>query len=205
MTYKDDYMSWSSGFSASLFLQNEIVPNSYSIEITFETLTNNILHQNISFERVKHMINVYLQNAMIVKYDNPKIDLLKNFKVNLLTTPLDPIDSIIGICLHKKLTSITDSMLTIGKFTIQSWQGDHIKYEITNDMPEYALLDKHNIEKTIWWNHAGPQCHHKSLHFLNNMLFNYSWKDVKLNYDAETEQTESKFHPVILDGGKNED
>ena len=82
MTYKDDYMSWSSGFSASLFLQNEIVPNSYSIEITFETLTNNILHQNISFERVKHMINVYLQNAMIVKYDNPKIDLLKNFKVN---------------------------------------------------------------------------------------------------------------------------
>ena len=81
MTYKDDYMSWSSGFSASLFLQNEIVPNSYSIEITFETLTNNILHQNISFERVKHMINVYLQNSMIVKHDNPKIDLLKNFKV----------------------------------------------------------------------------------------------------------------------------
>ena len=34
---------------------------------------------------------------------------------------------------------------------------------------------------------------------------NYSWKDVKLNYDADTEQTESKFHPVILDGGKNED
>ena len=118
MTYKDDYMSWSSGFSASLFLENEIVPNSYSVEITFETTTNNITHQNISFERVKHMINVYLQNSMIVKYDNPKIELLKNFKVNLLTTPLDPIDSIIGICLHRKLVSITDSMLNIGNVAI---------------------------------------------------------------------------------------
>ena len=65
-------------FSACLFLENEIVPNSYSVEITFETITNNISHQNISFERVKHMINVYLQNSMIVKYDNPKIEMLKN-------------------------------------------------------------------------------------------------------------------------------
>ena len=30
MTYKDDYMSWAGGFSACLFLENEIVPNSYS-------------------------------------------------------------------------------------------------------------------------------------------------------------------------------
>ena len=46
MTYKDDYMSWAGGFSACLFLENEIVPNSYSVEITFETITNLINHDD---------------------------------------------------------------------------------------------------------------------------------------------------------------
>ena len=115
-----------------------------------------------------------------------------------------------AVCFCKS-NAVLDSIITVNKLELSSWQGDGITYSVDKDSPELLLLDiKQWFSKKYekfdpWWLRADTATYDKEL---NKGIYtgHFSWNNkVPVNKKHETNAKIFEFNPKVLDGGKNKD
>lgn len=182
----DDGLIWRSRFTNTLFLQNKLWPNDTEISLHMTPVTDDSKHQHLSFEKIKFVFSKILQNSLFIenksitepfiKLDNDLIDFFDK-----------PIDQIVGVCLLSKLNAITGKFLKVNVIEIESWQGENLRFIISENSPEYDLLQECNIENP-WWHDSLPR-------FSNIKKNKLTWSDIGFKIN----ETDDQFK--IIKGG----
>ena len=67
-----------------------------------------------------------------------------------------PVDQIVGVCLFSKLNAIAGEHLSVDTLEIESWQGENLRFIISEDSPEYDLLRNQDTQNP-WWMDPSPR------------------------------------------------
>jgi hypothetical protein len=82
---------------------------------------------------------------------------MSNFKNDIIDFVSQPYDQMSGVTMFKKLNMVGGEHLKVVCIEIESWQGENLRYTITEDSPENQILD--DLEKQIenpWWCNDRP-------------------------------------------------
>jgi hypothetical protein len=67
-----------------------------------------------------------------------------------------PVDQIVGVTLLAKLDAIGGDNMKVDALEIESWQGENLSFMITDESPEWAILQS-NKTKDPWWHDSSPR------------------------------------------------
>jgi hypothetical protein len=135
----------------------------------------------LGFRKLKHFINHYIKNSILIKHDSPLLISLDSIETNTIQLPEDPHDFIFALILFHKFSAILEDIITITQITIDSSIGDRVKYTVNTG--------KQNLNGDHWWNTNSPGT--------NDIDVFPTWNDVII-YNP-------RFEPKVVLGGKNED
>ena len=196
-------LEWNTEFTSTILLHDSIVPNSYSIQIKFNSNTDNINNQNRAFDRMKYFFQSLMNNGLIMNYKNVNADTLSQYADKIIMIPEEPFDQIMVAIIHSKLINIVEANIQITEVKLDSWQGDNVVYT-SEAFGITKLFTEGDFGDIQWWQHTKP------------ITFNPSdpdykipeWKDFNLEFDKNKEKPQNKkkkkkFNPTIIDGGKD--
>jgi len=195
-------LEWNTEFTSTILLHDSIVPNSYSIQIKFNSNTDNINNQNRAFDRMKYFFQSLMNNGLIMNYKNVNADTLSQYADKIIMIPEEPFDQIMVAIIHSKLINIVEANIQITEVKLDSWQGDNVVYT-SEAFGMTKLFVEGDFGDIQWWQHTKP------------ITFNPSdpdykipeWKDFNLQFDKIKEKPQNKgkrkFNPTIIDGGKD--
>lgn len=150
----EDGIIWKTRFSNTLFLKDKCWPNDTEVSIHMTPETDDVKNQHMSFEKYKYIFSKILQNSIFVENRNTKP--IQKFNNNIIDFFNDPVDQIVGVCLLSKLNAVAGDHLHVDTLEIESWQGENLRFVISENSPEYDLLVNQNI-KNPWWNDPSPR------------------------------------------------
>ena len=148
----EDGISWSTRFTNSLLINNKLWPNDYDVKVTFVPQTNDMAIQNLAYDKYKWIYAKAFQNSIFISHDKKIYDKLSSFKNDIVDFVSQPYDQMSGVTMFKKLNIVGGDHLKVVCIEIESWQGENLRYTITEDSPETQLLEE--LEKEIdnpWW------------------------------------------------------
>jgi len=151
----DDGLIWRTRFTNAIYLQNKLWPNDTEVSLHMTPVTNNAQEQHLAFDKIKYVFAKTLQNSLFVQSTEEQYNKFSNLDNCIVDFFDKPIDQIVGICLLSKLNAMTDEFLKINVVEIESWQGENLRFVISENSPEYDLLKDCKIEKP-WWNNPLP-------------------------------------------------
>jgi hypothetical protein len=67
-----------------------------------------------------------------------------------------PVDQIVGVTLLAKLDAIGGENMKVDALEIESWQGENLSFMITDESPEWTIL-QNNKTKNPWWHDPSPR------------------------------------------------
>jgi len=178
MSTSNTAFTWPETFNCSLVKNNSIYPNQYTISVSMiaEVIDDDAIR--LGFKKVKHFINHYIKNSILIKYDNPLLTKLNSIETNTIQLPEEPHDFIFASVLFHKFSAILENTITITEITIDSSIGDRVKYTVN--------AGKQTLGGNFWWNFDSPET--------NDIDVFPSWNDVIIH---------NKFEPKIVLGGIN--
>ena len=145
-------ISWSTRFTNSILINNKLWPNDYDIRITFTPETNDMQMQNFVYDKYKCIFNKFLQNSIFIENNQEVFDKMDVFKNDVVDFVSAPYDQMAGVNIMRKLNSVGGDNLRVISCEIESWQGENLRYTITEDSPEWEILDDLQKEiKNPWW------------------------------------------------------
>ena len=150
-------ISWSTRFTNSILINNKLWPNDYDIKVTFTPETDDMQIQNFVYDKYKWIFAKVLQNSIFIVHEQEIYNKINVFKNDIIDFVSAPYDQMAGITILRKLNSIGGEYLKVFSFEIESWQGENLRYTITEDSPECEVLN--DLQKTIdnpWWLHDRP-------------------------------------------------
>ena len=153
----EDGISWSTRFTNSLLINDKLWPNDYDVKVTFVPQTNDMTVQNLAYDKYKWIYAKAFQNSIFVLNSKKIYDNLSNFKNDIIDFVSQPYDQMSGVTMFKKLNMVGGDHLKVVCIEIESWQGENLRYTITEDSPENQILD--DLEKEIedqWWSNDLP-------------------------------------------------
>ena len=115
----------------------------------------------------KNIVLIFLSNRIHPKADNKKL-IEMNIRTELMRLTFDmfdnevldffeaPVDQIVGVTLLAKLDAIGGENMKVDALEIESWQGENLSFMITDESPEWAILQGKKI-KDPWWHDASPR------------------------------------------------
>jgi hypothetical protein len=174
---------WPTDFSCTLVTDTLILPNLYNITISVEPIGQQSNSTGIGFRKIRHFVDNYLNNSIIISTDNP---LLSSFEVldnTIVHLPTEPYDFYVGALLYTKFLKISEKYFHINHFTIDSIVGDRVQYSILD--PEEAGLD---LEGNHWWNTDSVN---------TGSGDNTTWEELNISDGP-------RFEPRIIKGGLSE-
>jgi len=138
----NNLVKWKCDFAATIISNREIIPNFFDIEIYFSSLTDDVIIQNIGFERLKYFMYELIQTSIIMNRNGKLFkNLIKNLDSNVITLPTDPDDQILLWCLFKKLKKILNNNFVIQEMRLQSSEGEQVQYHYNGDTSGIESLD----------------------------------------------------------------
>jgi len=170
---------WSSHFACIAVIDNKLIPNSYALNLSMETLEKKT-NLGLGYRKLKYFIEHNLHNSILISQEHPKLDYYSQIDNNVVVLPNDPWDYLIGCILYYKFTNITEKYFDLLYLTIDSAMGDNVKYTIDQDVDPGV-----DIEGEKWWNVDSPSI---------DISVKTSWE--KLNLKDVT-----GFSPKIIKGG----
>jgi len=219
-------VKWDCDFSATLISNNEIISNSFNLEIDFNCLVDDDMIQIIGFERLKYFVYDILHNSVMLARNHKLFkQFVKTIISNIVTFPFDPDDQIILWCIYKKLTKILDKNFVINELRIKSILGDRIQYSFDGNNNGIEYLDDKwsdsKISYDYWYNRSDMSTY--DLMVLDKKIRKLytgreTWEGLNLEWQTETEFVKKmkktakqeakiirpkKFQIQIIDG-KNE-
>ena len=167
----EDGISWQTRFTNVLCLRDKLWPNDYTVTINFVPLTNDAGQQNNIYEKFKFCFARVFQNSIFIKHDSKLYDKLKSFNNDIIDY-VEAYDQLVGVQIYSKLNAIANNLIRVEALQIESWQGENLKYVITDESPEWTILE--DFEKTCkntWW--RNPNVHFSS--FIDKQL---TWDEI---------------------------
>ena len=150
----EDGIIWKTRFTNTLFLKDKCWPNDTEVSIHMTPKTNEIKTQHMYFEKYKYVFAKVLQNSIFVQNNNLKP--LEHFSNEIIDFFNEPVDQIVGVCLFSKLNAIAGEHLSVDTLEIESWQGENLRFIISEDSPEYDLLRNQDTQNP-WWMDPSPR------------------------------------------------
>lgn len=157
-------------FTNTLLLQNKLWPNDTEVSLHMIPQTDDFNHQQIAYEKYKYVFAKILQNSIFVNDDSKEIKSISKFNNQIVDFFTKPVDQIVGVCLLKKLNSIAGEYLHVETVEIESWQGENLKFIISENSTEYELMVA-DSKKNSWVYDASPR-------FNNFGNKNLTWNDL---------------------------
>ena len=204
--------TWNTTFKSIIIVDGELFSNNYSVKLHITPHTADLKEQTEYFDRLKNLYELVFANTITTWRDEPLYTVLQNNSNNrFIELPKPPYDQIMSAVCFCKSNAVLDSIITINKLELSSWQGDGITYSVDKDSPELLLLDiKQWFSKKYekfdpWWLRADTATYDKEL---NKGIYtgHFSWNNkVPVNKKHETNAKIFEFNPKVLDGGKNKD
>jgi hypothetical protein len=176
-------------FTAGIFYHDELQMNNYSV--TLSMLTNSLDGKinNIALDRIKYFIYTELDSSIFINSaDTERCFKFIDAGLKITTIPDTPVDQLIGIMLHHKLSAITEERLLIDEVEISSSLGEGLIYvhgEHEN-VDELAIPD--------WWKsadmvHCDPELI-DSDEIVTLADINV-WRDLNLEWPDEEKESET--------------
>jgi hypothetical protein len=184
-------------FTAGIFYRDELQMNNYSV--TLSMLTNSLdgTINNIALDRIKYFIYTELDSSIFINSaDTERCAKFIDAGLKITTIPDAPVDQLIGIMLHYKLSAITEERLLIDEVEISSSLGEglvyiHGEHENVDDL---AIPD--------WWKsvdlvHCEPELiDTDEIVTLANLAV---WRDLDLQWPDEEELETGNTVVFVLD------
>lgn len=207
-------LSWTTTWDSVLSYEDQILPNSYSMTLHFDIMTDNGEEQNIAFDRIKHFVDKVMHDAIFSSIDDERnMYYHDNFKQRMVTFPVPPQDLIVVATLFAKFKAIVEGRIDIHKISLSSIQGDNVTIHFDEEFAEESsMLVSHEMikaaEKTPWWFrddsgtadffNLNPES--KELTFITDVT---GWEDTDLEWPkTENKKDGSTWSPTIIPGGK---
>lgn len=177
-------------FLAGFWWDDSLEFNSYTLDIDMTTATADIIEQNIAFLRLRYIIEDTLSNVVFInQQETEAIENLKAAGVCVAVLPEDPVDQIVGMALHSKLSSVVEDRIVIRAVRLQSIKGDNIVYEHSDN--ELNPL----FEQYGWWSTTDPEDTEttESSDHVTVITSSRRWRDLDMAWmsDVDTESSEN--------------
>ena len=194
-------LKWKTRFTSVILLHDSIVPNTYSVGLTFNSNTDNIVNQNRAFDRIKYFFQSMTSNGLIMNYKNDHANNLSQYSDKIIMIPEEPFDQIMVAIIHSKLINIVEGNIQITEVKLDSWQGDDVVYT-SETFGITKLFLEGDFGEVQWWQHAKPITFTPA-----DPKFKIpEWKHINLEFDKTEKpkhnKTKKPFNPTIIDGGK---
>ena len=152
-------VEWSTPFMVCIIADEDIVPNTYEISIGLSPETDNVQYQNIGFERIKYFLRNICQNSVLISIHNDKFVTVRSVMntTKFMTLPDEPYDQLIVVLLFQKINAILGKHFHCDYITLESFQGENVKYQFDTDYDGSFVEDKIYFigelrdKKLPWW------------------------------------------------------
>ena len=202
--------TWKTKFKSIIIVDGELFSNEYNVTIHITPHTANLKDQTEYFDRLKNLFEMVFANT-ITTWREEKLyhTLSKTSNNRFIELPKPPYDQIMAAVCFCKSNAILDSVITVNKLELSSWQGDGITYSVDKNSKELILLDTPNWfsekYKTFdpWWLRADTATYDKEF---DKGIYtgHFSWNNKNpVDKKHETNAKIFEFNPKVLDGGKN--
>lgn len=136
---------------AAIYWDDQVLFNQYLLRIEMRTRTMDSDDHNISLDRMKHIINQLMTNAVFVHdQDASAIKKLETAGLRVISLPEIPVDQIIGMMLYCKITAVVQQHIDITQIRISSDLGEGVTY--LHDQDESVGP----FETAGWWQDSEP-------------------------------------------------
>ena len=152
----DNGISWKGRFTNTMYLNNKLWPNDVSINVHMLPVTAKGASQHITFQKVKYMFGRILQNSVFINSDENIFKVFNTFDNEVVDFFETPVDQIVGVTLLAKLDAIGGENMKVDALEIESWQGENLRFIISESSPENALLQSSTINNP-WWMDKSPR------------------------------------------------
>jgi len=166
----DDGLIWRSRFTNTLFLNLKLWPNDTEISLHMTPMTDEPQQQHTAFEKYKYVLAKFMQDSIFIEHKKEEFTAFENLNNEVIDFFSKPVDQVVGVCLLTKLNSIAGEYLQVSAIEIDSYQGENLKFVITQDSPEYTLMTESDIANP-WWFEKSPR-------FSNFTKHTLTWDDL---------------------------
>ena len=206
-----DSFSWNTKFKSIIIVDGELFSNEYSVKLYITPHTANLKEQTEYFDRLKNLFEVVFANTITTHREEPLYHTLKKSSNNrFIELPKPPYDQIMTAICFCKSNAVLDSIITVNKLELSSWQGDGITYSVDKNSKELLLLDikdwfSKKYEKfDPWWLRSDTATYDEELDKgIYTGSFRWSNQTIPVDKKHETHAKIFEFNPKVLDGGKN--
>ena len=207
--------TWKTKFKSIIIVDGELFANEYKLNISLTPHTASLKEQTEYFDRLKHLFDLVLGNTITTWREEKLFHTLRKSSNNrFVELPKPPYDQIMAAVCFCKANAVLDSVITVNKLELSSWQGDGITYSVDKDSTELLLLDTNDWfsekykEFDPWWLRSDTATYDQEF---DKGIYtgHFSWNNNK-PIKAENKKHEEnakifEFSPKVIDGGKNKD
>ena len=176
-------------FTAGIFYNDELQMNNYMVNLSMLTNSQDGATNNIALDRIKYFIYHEIESSVFINSDN--VERCKKFidaGIKITTIPDVPVDQLIGIMLHYKLSAITEDRLLIEEIEISSSIGEGLIYV----HGEHENVD--DLAVPEWWKTVDLIHCDKELIDSDEIVTLADlniWRELNLDWPAEEEESET--------------
>jgi len=187
---------------AGFWWDNTLNFNNYTVNIDMLTATNDVVEQNIAFLRLRYILENTLSDVVFINQE--ETDVIKrclDAGIQVAVLPEDPVDQIVGMALHAKLSAVVEDRLVIRAVRLSSNRGDDIIYE--HSEAEFNLL----FEQPGWWSTMDPVDTENTgaVDKSSVITSRRRWQELDLSWFSDTDSATKENVVVFGEFQRNED
>lgn len=186
---------------AGFWWNDELTFNHYKIKVDMLTVTPDVVEQNIAFLRLRHIVEETLDGAIFINQtETDTIEKFNQANLKLALVPEDPVDQIIGMLLHSKLSAVMEEKILIRSLTVSSVKGDEVEYH-------HDDIEVNPFYNTAgWWGDRSPDNLQNTgsddvmQHNLSLIAADRRWRELGLGWDEADDDYEADGGNVLVFG-----
>ena len=190
----NNLVRWNTDFTTTVFSNSEILTNVIDLEIYFSCRTDDVVIQNIGFERIKFLINELSNGCLLMnrKYKHFKL-FSKSFDNNIITLPTEPDDQVLLWCLYKKIDKILENNFILAEMRLSSLMGEGVQYSYDGETNGVEALDDKwesgGTQFDFWWNRSDTATYDLISDSAKKTIYTgkVSWQELNLDWQTEEE------------------
>lgn len=187
---------------AGFWWGNALNFNSYTVHVDMLTATGDVVEQNIAFLRLRYILENTLSDVVFVNQEETDvIDKCLDTGIRVAVLPEDPVDQIVGMALHAKLSAVVEDRLIIRAVRVSSSRGDNIVYEHSD--AEFNLL----FDQPGWWSTVDPVDTENTgtVDKASVIASRRRWQELELSWPSDTDSVAKENVVVFGEFQRNED
>lgn len=172
-------------FQALIYFNENILINSYQLNLELSINTECIHEQTVALERLKYFVHDTVQNSLFI--NESSIDAImkaSSFGLKLCILPEEPYDQILSLMFFKKLNAILENKVIVNTVELSSFLGDDVKF----------ICDNHDnlgpFDEQGWWCDSDaklsyPVFTNKKEKVIRIIKYPTDWGNVNLSWDDD--------------------